>query len=614
MSEEPKDAPRRSPLPTVLVAVVAVLVLGVGAWWWNRPAPLAESPADDRGNPDALVQTRAAAPAAQQVEPTGPPSFAFEDVSGRLTAHFTQTSGNSPEKHFPAANGSGVAMVDYDGDGRLDLYYLTARPLPFTPGTPGPRNSLYRALPDGTYAEVAPQAGVDLSLFCHGVDAGDLNADGFPDLLVTTYGQEPVLGTRMLLNNGDGTYTHGDQPLDPRWGSSVATADLNGDGVLDAYVTHYGVWSPETNPFCGGERGAGRMFCRPTLLTAERDGVYFGDGAGGYREMGHALKIDRDDGRGQGVMLADLNLDGRTDVYVANDMSPNFLFLGRAGGAFEDLSLSSGAAHSRAGDAQAGMGIDAGDSDRDGLPDLFVTNFAGEYNTLYLGEGYDTFMDRTASVGLAVDAMPEVGWGTRLTDLDNDGWLDLFVTNGHVDDNIENTDSPYRYAQPAKFWHNERSRFRLAAVNKSGAYFRAPHVGRGAAFGDLDNDGWTDIAVNHIDAPAALLRNATATLAPGNHWLRLDLVGRRGNRDAVGAVVTVRDPSLGFDLIDQRRGGGSYLSSHDPRLLLGVGAAGTLAEVEVRWPSGAVTRLTDVAVGQTLQLREPLDAEPAPVQ
>jgi hypothetical protein len=299
-----------------------------------------------------------------------------------------------------------------------------------------------------------------------------------------------------------------------------------------------------------------------------------------------------------GVVAADVNRDGRIDLYVANDMCPHFLFLNRGDGTFEDVTDSSGAAVTESGHYQGGMGVDVEDLDRDGYPELFVTNFDGEYNTIHQTIDGRNFEDVSATAGIVRDSMPDVGWGCSLADFDNDGWPDMLVVNGHVDDNLALLGRDGAYAQPAKVWRNRgRGRFRLVA--DPGPFFAMGHAARGAAFGDLDNDGDIDVVINRMDGSPAVLLNES----PPGHWIRLELVGTRSNRSAIGTAVEVH---VGANVLyRQVKGGGSFASANDPRMLVGIGEAQHVERVEIRWPSGLRTTLTDPTLEQTHRVVEP---------
>ncbi len=400
----------------------------------------------------------------------------------------------------------------------------------------------------------------------------------------------------------------------PAWSSGGAFLDYDNDGDLDLYVSNYGWWTLEQHgsKFCGNVEKKVRQYCSPKEVQTVKHILYRNDGLRNgvphFTDVTDEAGVGRSDGHGFGVVATDLNDDGLIDLYVANDQNPAFTFLNKGDGTFEDATETSCAAYDEKGATQSGMGADAADVDGDGLPELFKTNFANEYNTLYQNLGHATFYDQTASYGLAADAMQWVGWGCALADFDNDGWPDAFVTNGHVDNNYKDLgidDVPYE--EPALLHRNvplgegpgASRRFRLATL-AAGPYFEQGHVGRGAAFGDLDNDGDIDIVVNHKDGAPALLRNDTPT---ENRWVRFDLRGTRSNRDAVGTRIEV---VTGVRTIDrQRKGGCSLESANDPRVLIGVGPVDRLETVLVHWPSGAETILKDLETNKTYELVEP---------
>ncbi len=378
-------------------------------------------------------------------------------------------------------------------------------------------------------------------------------------------------------------------------------------------MTNYGHWKlPDDDRFCTANRGLEhrpseysqkvRTYCIPTSIKPARHFLYRNNGDRTFTDVTEAAGVARTDGRGFAVVAADLNGDGRIDLYVANDMCPNFVFLNRGDGTFEDFTETSGAGYDGHGQTRSGMGVDAEDVDGDGLPDLLVTNLFNESTSLYRNLGAGLFEYRTPTSGMATDSAPWVGWGCALADFDNDGWPDCFVSTGHVDDNLELLGKNSPYAQPPLLHRNlEGRRFRLA-TRDAGAYFDSGHVGRGAAFGDLDNDGDVDIVVNHKDGVPALLRNDTTT---ANHWIRLSLVGTLSNRDAVGALVTVELKSR--TLFRQRKGGGSLESSHDPRLLIGLGEETEARRVTIRWPSGGITTAEHLAADTSYRVVEPHD-------
>jgi len=500
------------------------------------------------------------------------------------------------ERYAPTANGSGVAIFDYDNDGKLDIYFATGTLLPLGTAQKG-SNRLYKNLGGNRFRDMTEASGLGFTGYCHGIVVGDIDNDGDQDVFLCNYGVNV-----LFLNNGDGSFKDISQDAGiggSNWSTGGAFLDYDNDGDLDLYVTNYGQWKiPDDVQVCG--KGDVRTYCIPTSIKPARHILYRNNGNLTFTEVTEASGVARTDGRGFGVVAADLNGDGRIDLYVANDMCPNFVFLNRGDGTFKDVTESSGAGYDAHGKTHAGMGVDAEDVDGDGRPDLFVTNYWNEPNSLYMNLGDGMFEDRTPTSGMSTDSTPWVGWGCALTDLDNDGWPDCFVSNGHVDNNLELLGYNSPYAQPPLLHRNlEGRRFRLA-TRDAGPYFDEDHVGRGVAVGDLDEDGDIDIVVNHKDGAPALLRNDTMT---PHHWIRLCLVGTVSNRDAVGARVEVG--LVGRTLVRQRKGGSSLESSHDPRLLIGLGSEPEARKVTVRWPSGRVSVADHISADISYRVVEP---------
>jgi hypothetical protein len=575
----------------------------------NTPKPAPTSPPEPKATivGDRLSDTGATPIILSKQTETSP--FRFTDILKTSGIDFVHFSGMTEEKHFPSANGSGVGFIDYDNDGKLDIYFCTATLLPL--GTAKkPPNRLYRNMGDGTFKDVTEAAGVGFAGFCHGVVVGDIDNDGDQDLFLCNYGPNV-----LYLNNGDGTFKDISKAAGidaPNWSSDGAFLDYDNDGDLDLYVANYGKWSlPEDDKFCGDAVKKVRLYCSPREIKTVKHLFYRNNGDGTFTDVYDKVILTTDpetkevkpraDGHGFGVVTADLNGDGKIDIYVANDMNPNFVFLNKGNGTFEDATETSGAAFDEKGQAQSGMGVDAEDVDGDGKPELFVTNFANEYNTLYQNYGGGMFMDSTPFFGLAADTMPYVGWGTALVDLDNDGWVDNFVVNGHVDNNRHKLGQNVPYEEPPLLFAYvaAKKRFRLA-TRDAGDYFDTNHVGRGAAFGDFDNDGDVDILVNHKDGAPALLRNDTKS---PNHWVRLELQGTKSNRDAIGTKIEVE--ANGRVIHRQRKGGVSMLSANDPRVLIGVGPGDVIPKITIRWPSGVVSTMENVKTDQTYKVVEP---------
>jgi len=536
--------------------------------------------------------------------PREPSPFRFTDIARPGGVDFVHFSGVTKERHYPTQNGSGVAIFDYDGDGRMDLYFATCTLLPLGTAWKGP-NRLYRNLGDGTFRDETESSGLGFAGFCHGIIVGDIDNDGDPDVFLCNYGPNV-----LYLNEGQGRFvdiSHAAGIDRPSWSSGGAFLDYDGDGDLDLYVTHYMLWDPQHPRTCPDEKGK-YFYCDPSKLDPAPDHVFRNDG-GKFVEVTKEAGFTDPDGRGLGVIAADFDGDGRVDVYVANDGTAKYLFLNRGHWRFEEVAQSAGVAGNAEGGFQASMGVAFGDVDNDGLPDILVTNFYGETSTYYHNLGDGLFADRTAASGLGAATRYLLGFGTALFDYDNDGILDSLTTNGHVNDN-----RPFfPYAMPALLLAGTREGRFLNVSEHAGGVWSAPHVGRGLAVGDLDNDGRIDAVILPQNEPLIFLRNRTES----GHWLTLQLEGTTSNRDAVGAVATVSTAD-GHRRRAWRVGGGSYQSAGDPRLHVGLGAADRVTLVEIRWPSGRVDQFHDLPVDAAYHLREgdpaphPLKGFPAP--
>jgi hypothetical protein len=525
--------------------------------------------------------------------------FRFVDVLAESGVDLVHVSGTTPEKLFPTANGSGVAVFDYDGDGKLDLYFANGNTLPLS-ASPAASNRLYKNLGGGKFRDETGHSGLGFRGYCHGITVGDIDNDGDADVFLSNYG-----GDALYVNQGNGTFREVGGAAGiwraGTWSSSAAFLDFDGDGDLDLYVSRYGDWQyPRDDRFCGDTARKIRRYCPPAALTSVKHTLFRNNGDLTFTDVTDPAGLGRSDGHGFAAVAADLNGDGKVDLYVANDRDPHFLYLNKGDGTFRDVSEESGAAYDVAGRTQAGMGVDAEDVDGDGLPDLFVTNFANEYNTLYRNLGRNTFLDATANFGLAVDSLPWIGWGCILADLDNDGWPDCVVANADIDDNAESHGKTVSDLQPPLLHRNEGGRrFRLANQG-AGAYFESRHRGHGLAIGDLDDDGDLDLVLSHKDGPPAILRNDTPG---GNHWIRFALVGTRSSRDGVGARIEVH--AGGRVIVRLKKSGQSLMSSHDPRILVGLGRAEAVERALVRWPSGEVSTLDRPALDRTHVVTEP---------
>lgn len=537
-------------------------------------------------------------------EKTPPLADKFTDVTSTVGVHFNNIASHTPKKYLIETMGSGVALFDYDNDGRLDIFLVNGAPL--TDPTPkgsvpqktGPQywNRLYHQKPDGTFEDVTEKAGLRGAGYGMGVAVGDYDNDGFEDLYVTAYG-----GNKLYHNNGDGTFADVTEKAGvggSGWSTSAAWVDLDGDGLLDLVVLRYVQWDFD-DIFCGEHQEGYRAYCHPDTFQPMSPLVYHNDGNGHFTEISKKIGMDKP-GKGLGIALADYDRDGKIDVFVANDSMSEFLYHNLGGGKFEEVGLISQVAVDIDGRAYAGMGVDFADYNNDGWPDLVVTDLANQRYALYQNNGDGSFNYSSFSTGLANISMLHSGWGVRFFDYDNDGWKDLLVAQGHDIDTIQLNYPNQRYREPLLLVRNTGHGF-TDVSSASGKVFQQAWVGRGMAIGDLDNDGRIDVVVTTNDGPAYVLHNDTATL---NHWVTLKLVGHKSNRDAIGAevkLVTAGGPQ--FATVTTAS---SYLSSSDKRVHFGLGSHPIAQTVEIRWPSGILQTLKNVKADQILQVDEPV--------
>jgi hypothetical protein len=524
---------------------------------------------------------------------------AFVDDAESAGLRFVFMSGRTPERQIPETMGSGIGLLDFDGDGWIDVYVVQGGPFPPNPARASTGDRLFRNRGDGTFHDVTKSAGIaDLTQgYGHGVTVGDFDNDGDPDLFVTRWGSYA-----LYRNEGNGTFSDVTAAAglggDRDWPTSAAFADLDGDGDLDLFVCHYLVWDPAKPQICYDPEGKVNRLCNPGLFEPRPDHLFRNDG-GRFVEVTREAGVLVDHGRGMGVVAVDADEDGLVDLYVANDQSANHLWRNLGGMRFEEVGHLAGVAASGHGGYKAGMGVACGDLDGDGRLDLAVTNFYNEGTTLYHNLGQGIFSDRSEAFGLAAPSRYLLGFGIAFLDANNDGRLDLATANGHVDD--FRPESPYAM-QAQLFLGGEGGR--LADVtDRAGAPWRVPRLGRALAAGDLDNDGRVDLLITALDGPLAYFHNRTQR---GN-FVTLRLQGTVSNRDAVGARVAVT--AGGHRQVAWRVGGGSYQSAGDPRLHFGLGSADRVASIEVRWPSGRVDRFDDLPANTGYLLRE---SEPRP--
>jgi hypothetical protein len=527
----------------------------------------------------------------------------FSDVTVRSGIRFKHDPSKTAEKYLLESMTGGVAMLDYNGDGFLDLFFVNGAALrsPMRPGAvpdkSDPRfwNRLYRNRGDGTFEDVTQAAGVQGRGYGMGVAAGDYDNDGRPDLYVTNFGENI-----LYHNNGDGTFTDVTRKAGVAgggWSTGACFVDFDRDGRLDLIVTRYLDWTFDANPYCGDRRPGYRTYCHPDQFPPVAAILYKNNGDGTFTDVSARAGFARAAGKGLGVCITDVDRDGWPDIVIANDSFPQQLFRNRRDGSFEPIGDTMGLAYDEDGRTFAGMGIDCADYDNDGRPDIFINALANQRYALFRngGDGFE-YVSGKSRVG-AITALHS-GWGAKLVDLDNDGWKDLFVGQGHVMDNIEMTQPSIRYREPLLLARNERGVFRDIS-EASGAPFRVPLAARGVAFGDLNNDGFIDLAINCNDGPAVLLANG----GNRNHWILIDTVGTVSNRDGIGASIRIVGAS-GAQQFGYVSTAGSYLSASDKRVHFGLGSDSKVALIEVRWPSGIVQTLRDVAPDQVLTIHE----------
>jgi len=523
----------------------------------------------------------------------------FTDIRPAAGITFQQDATATEEKQYIETMGTGVGWIDYNQDGRMDLYFVQAAGTEWYRPPRPLRSALYRNNGDGTFTDVTEKAGVGAEgLYGEGVAVGDYDNDGYPDLYVMGYGR-----AILYHNNGNGTFADvtdkagvGDQG---QWSSSAGWIDYDKDGHLDLVVCNYIQWTAKTNLWCGEKRPGYRAYCHPDNYRGQKLALFHSNGDGTFTDVSDKSGVSAPEAKGLGVVTVDLNNDGWPDFFVANDTWPNFLFINNQDGTFRDISFISGVAASEDGKYEAGMGTDAADVDGDGWFDLYVTHLDFELNRLYHNNHDETFDDVTYSSGMGNKASLLSGVSMKFLDYDNDGWVDIFQANGSMLDNIHMYHSEVLYAEPKLMFRN-LGRGKLEKVSELlGPDFLRPTVGRGSAVADFDNDGDLDIAVlNRGDYPQ-LLRNDGGN---ANHWLEVKLVGTKAARDGTGAVLKL--VSEGFPQYQQAKGGMSYMSAHDLRIHFGLGQRQTIESLEIDWLSGTVDKLTNLPLNQIVTVKE----------
>jgi enediyne biosynthesis protein E4 len=523
----------------------------------------------------------------------------FSDVRQAAGITFVQDATQTEEKYYLETMGTGVAWLDYDQDGLMDLFFVQSAPTDIYKPPRPLRCALYHNNGDGTFSDVTDKGGVaGAGHYGQGVAVGDFDNDGYPDLYVTGY-QSAIL----YHNNRDGTFT--DITAKARvtdeggWSTSAGWFDYDKDGWLDLLVVNYIEWSPKNNLWCGEHRPGYRSYCHPGNYKGQRIKLYHNNHDGTFTDVSDASGVGKPEAKGMGVVLADFNNDGWTDIAIANDSWPNFLFINNRDGTFKDESLVSGVAASEDGRYEAGMGIDAADVNGDGWQDLYVTHLDFELNRLYRNNRDGTFNDDTFRSGIGNKAILLSGVSMKFVDYDNDGWVDILQLNGAMLDNVQLYHGEVTYKEPLLMFRNF-GKGQFAKVSESlGPDFMRPIAGRGLATADFDNDGDIDIAVNVRGDYPELLRNDGGN---ANHWLEVLLIGTNSNRDGIGSSLKLI--SEGFVHVEQAKGGMSYMSASDPRIHFGLGKRAKVDSLEITWPSGQIDRLTNVPIDRIIAIKE----------
>jgi hypothetical protein len=537
---------------------------------------------------------------------TTPPDAHFTDITKESKINFKQENSATSNKYLIETMGGGVALTDFDNDGRLDIFFTNGARLedPLPDGKSPDKteqkfwNRLYHQNSDSTFTDVTEKAGLTgmpQNYYGMGVAVGDYDNDGFEDLYVTGFG-----GNTLYRNNGNGTFTDVTKRAGVGaggWSASAGFFDYDNDGKLDLFVTRYVDWTFKTNRYCGEQRPGYRAYCHPDNYAGVTDILYHNNGDGTFTDVSAKAGVANPKGKGLGVSFADYDGDGFTDIFVANDSVQCFLYHNNGNGTFTEVGLLAGVGYNEDGKTFAGMGVDFSDYDNDGLSDIVVTDLSNERYMLFRNNGDSSFRDVTNQSGLGAATLAFSGWSTRFFDYDNDGWKDLFVAQSHVMDTIEKTSPNLRYLEPPLLLRNVSGHFERVVA---GDAFRTEWAGRGAAFGDIDNDGDTDIVVSNVGQYAYVLRNDGGSR---NNWIGIETVGKNSNRDGIGARVKVISGS-GLTQYFTVNTAVGYQSASDKRVIAGLGDDSTAKLIEIHWPSGIVQKFENVRARQYLKAVE----------
>jgi hypothetical protein len=537
--------------------------------------------------------------AQSQQSPASPSKIHFEDITRSAGLHFTHNNAASGKKYLPETMGSGVAFLDYDNDGWQDILLVNGEDWPNSNPTPKKRHTtlaLYHNNHDGTFTDVTQKAGLAVEMMGMGVAIGDYDNDGFDDIFITALGQ-----SRLFHNNGNGTFTDVTQKAGlagpHEFSTAAAWVDYDRDGHLDLVVGNYVQWSPETDIYCTLD-GKTKSYCTPESYKGASVRLWHNRGNGTFEDATQKAGLFDTSSKSLGIAILDANQDGWPDIFISNDTQPNKLYMNNANGTFTEKAVPSGVAYSEDGVARAGMGVASADYDRSGYPSLIVTNFSNQMLAFYHNERNGLFVDEAPHSEVGRASLLTLGFGCFFFDYDLDGWPDIYIANGHIEDAIERVQPRVRYAEPPHLFRNLGAGKFTEVTDAMGRAFAAPRVARGAAYGDINNDGALDVLVSTNGGPAALFKNTGAT----NHSLRVKLVGTKSNRDGLGAAVRVTNGSE--TQTKMLTSGGSYLSSSELVLTFGLGDRSKTDAIEIRWPSGQTDQLKDVPADQIITIKE----------
>jgi hypothetical protein len=546
---------------------------------------------------DNLPQTPPAA------GPKGQSTVVFTDITSQTKIDFKHQGSPTSVKYLLETMGGGVAIFDYDNDGRMDLFFTNGAllkdgmPKGAAPDKSDAKfwNRLYHQKADGSFEDMTERAGLKGEGFSMGVAAGDYDNDGFVDLYVTGFS-----ANHLYHNNGNGTFSDVTRKLGVAgsgWSTSASWLDYDRDGRLDLFVARYLDWDFEKGSILCGQNGA-QAYCHPDNFKGAANILFRQKADGTFEDVSARAGVADPAGKALGVVVADFDNDDWPDIFVANDSVRQELYHNKGDGTFDDIAVASGAGYSENGKTFAGMGVGAADYDNDGWPDVFITTLSNETYPLYRNNGDLSFIWTTNTSGVGQISLAYSGWGAYFIDADNDGWRDIFVAQGHVLDTIEKSTSYLKYKQTPLLMRNTGKSF-VDVSATAGTPFSVPLAGRGAAFGDLDNDGQIDVVLSVLNGSPVILRNGGSK----NHWLGIKLAGAKSNRDGIGARVAITDANGRRQIFDVSTGG-SYLSSNDPRIVAGLGTASGVRNVQVRWPSGRLQTVANPELDRYITISE----------